>query len=73
MTSQIKFKATVKETNSTCDYLELHKNRGLLKLFEKNSDSTPLKNIFSDFACRINSYGVRKVRILVLSGKPLLR
>lgn len=50
--------------------MQLAENTNLQKILIDNKDFTPVKSIFSDYACRVNSNGDRKVRVIVVSGKP---
>ena len=51
------------------DYYNLAKNSEMLKITKKNYDDHSKKRIFSDVVTRINSKMVRKIRLILITGK----
>ncbi len=51
------------------DYLQLPHNKSFQRIRITNGDTILTGQMFSDYCCRINSRGERKVRIIVVTSR----
>lgn len=56
---------------SVNDYLEMGFNHQVQRIMLLHKDHSPMTNIFSDYVCRINTNGQRKVRVCIITEQMI--